>query len=204
VGSIFLECGNDPGFSDFNTVLYGHNMNNGSMFGSLRKYKKKSWWKAHPTVYITDQNGSRAYQIFAAYEVSTAGDTYQIGFPAGGARQSFLDFCTGSSVYDTGVVPSVYDHIVTLSTCTGRGHATRWVVQAAAAGTPPAESAPAESAPAEPASGTSAADAPTENAAAAGAPAADTSAEDAAAGSLPDSGTAAPAESAETAGEAVG
>lgn len=146
VGAIFLEARNDADFSDFNTVIYGHNMNNGSMFGSLKKYKKKSWWSAHPTVYITDADGSRAYRIFAAYEVSTTGDTYQIGFPSDAAKQSFLDYCVGQSLYDTGVVPTVYDHIVTLSTCTGRGHATRWVIQAAAEGTAP-EPAPEETLP---------------------------------------------------------
>jgi sortase B len=130
VGSIFLEYQNRSDFSDFNTVIYGHNMNNGSMFGTLKKYKSQSYWRSHPTVYITDNSGSRAYKIFAAYEVSTIGSTYQIGFPSEQSRQDFLNFCMDQSVISTGVVPTVNDHIITLSTCTGRGHATRWVVQA--------------------------------------------------------------------------
>jgi sortase B len=130
VGGIFLEEQSSADLSDFNTVIYGHNMNNGSMFGSLKKYKSKSYWAAHPNVYLTTGNGSRTYRIFAAYEVSTQGTTYQIGFPSDASKQSFLDFCAGQSVISTDVTPTIYDQIITLSTCTGRGHATRWVVQA--------------------------------------------------------------------------
>lgn len=158
VGSIFLECGNSGDFSDFNTVIYGHNMNNGSMFGSLKKYKSRSYWKAHPYVYITDRNGSRAYRIFAAYEVSTFGAAYQVGFSSDASRQKFLDSCAGQSVVATGVTPTVRDHILTLSTCTGSGHATRWVVQAVLRSTAAADSVQAgaqkgQSQPAEKQSG---------------------------------------------------
>ncbi|MCI2058338.1 MAG: class B sortase [Oscillibacter sp.] len=151
VGAIFLEHQNSGDFSDFNTVIYGHNMNNGSMFGSLKKYKKKSWWAAHPIVYLTDGNGTRAYRIFAAYEVATAGETYQIGFPSDQAKQQFLDYCVSQSVIKTGVTPTVSDHVVTLSTCTGRGHATRWVVQAVLKNpNPPKTQTPAQTEPAAP------------------------------------------------------
>ena len=166
VGAIFLEYQNSPDFSDFNTIIYGHRMNNGSMFASLKNYKKQSYWAAHPYVYITDDNGSHKYEIFAAYEVSTAGTTYQIGFSGDASKQAFLDYCLGQSVIDTGITPTVHDKILTLSTCTGNGHATRWVVQARlngvapsdsaaeAAGsqeetTPPEESAPVETTPEE-------------------------------------------------------
>ena len=140
VGAIFLECQNSPDFSDFNTVIYGHRMNNGSMFASLKNYKKQSYWASHPYVYITDDNGSHKYEIFAAYEVSTAGTTYQIGFSGDSSKQAFLDYCLGQSVIDTGITPTIYDKILTLSTCTGNGHATRWVVQAMLKGVAPSDS----------------------------------------------------------------
>ena len=130
VGSIFLECRNSGDMGDFNTVIYGHNVNDGSMFGGLKKYKQMSYWAAHPNIYIITAGGSRCYQVFAAYEVSTTGTTYQLGFSDEGEKSAFLDFCLSQSVIDTGVIPGTQDHILTLSTCTGHGHATRWVVQA--------------------------------------------------------------------------
>ncbi|WP_297871794.1 class B sortase [uncultured Oscillibacter sp.] len=142
VGSIFLESTNRKDLSDFNTIVYGHRMRNGTMFGSLKYYKNLSYWKSHPCVYITDDNGSHKYSIFAAYEVSTSGLTYRLSFPGDQSKQEFIDFCLSQSVIDTGLVPTVNDQILTLSTCTGQGHATRWVVQAYQAGPPPEEPEP--------------------------------------------------------------
>ena len=150
VGSIFLECQNSRDLSDFNTIIYGHRMNNGSMFASLKNYKKQSWWSDHPCVYITDDSGSHKYEIFAAYEVSTEGETYRLGFGSDREKQAFIDYCLAQSVIDTGVVPRTYDRILTLSTCTGQGHATRWVVQAVLQGEAPQEAeAPLEELPPE-------------------------------------------------------
>lgn len=150
VGSIFLECQNSRDLSDFNTIIYGHRMNNGSMFASLKNYKKQSWWSDHPCVYITDDSGSHKYEIFAAYEVSTEGETYRLGFRSDQEKQAFIDYCLAQSVIDTGVVPRTYDRILTLSTCTGQGHATRWVVQAVLRGeAPQVAEAPLEELPPE-------------------------------------------------------
>lgn len=150
VGSIFLECRNSRDLSDFNTIIYGHRMNNGSMFASLKNYKKQSWRSDHPCVYITDDSGSHKYEIFAAYEVSTEGETYRLGFGSDREKQAFIDYCLAQSVIDTGVVPRTYDRILTLSTCTGQGHATRWVVQAVLRGeAPQVAEAPLEELPPE-------------------------------------------------------
>jgi len=149
VGAVFLEYSNSRDLSDFNTIIYGHRMNDGSMFAGLKYYKQKSYYKSHPCVYITDDSGARKYDIFAAYEVSTQGDTYRIGQQGDSTKQAYIDYCLAQSLYDTGVVPTVNDKIVTLSTCTGNGHATRWVVQArlqGAAEEPPAETVPNSSA----------------------------------------------------------
>ncbi len=141
VGSIFLEYRSSRDFSDFNTIIYGHRMNNGSMFASLAKYKNQSYWKSNPCIYITDEAGTKKYDIFAAYEIGTTEDTYRVVFEDEQRKQEFIDFCLESSVIETGIVPTVYDKIVTLSTCTGRGHATRWVVQGRLQGEAPADSA---------------------------------------------------------------
>lgn len=130
VGAIFMEHTNHSDLSDFHTIIYGHRMNDRSMFGILKHYQSQSYWAAHPYVYLSDDRGSHRYEIFAAYEVGVNEDTYRLGFSTQEAKQSFLDFCTGASVIGTGIVPTVTDRILTLSTCTGSGHATRWVVQA--------------------------------------------------------------------------
>lgn len=128
VGSIFLEqqCSSD--LSDFNTIIYGHRMNNGSMFGSLKEYRSAAYWKQHPIIYITDDTGVHAYEIFAAYEADVTGMTYRIGSFGDAEKHTYIEWCLVQSVIDTSIVPTVDDQIVTLSTCTGNGYETRWVV----------------------------------------------------------------------------
>lgn len=147
VGAIFMDWQCSADLSDFNTIIYGHRMNNQTMFAKLLNYKKQSYLNNHPRFYITDDNGTHTYEIFAAYEVEVKAPTYCIAFSSEAERQSFIDFCVEQSVVDTGVIPTVNDRIVTLSTCTGNGHATRWVVQGVErveTGTAPSEEAPAE------------------------------------------------------------
>ena len=137
VGAIFMECRNSSDLSDFNTIIYGHRMNNRSMFGTLSQYKSRSYWQAHPYVYLTDDSGTHRYEIFAAGEVSVDSDVYRLGLRSDSSRQSFLDSCLALSALNTGVTPHTYDQVLTLSTCTGNGHATRWVVQAVCPGQAP-------------------------------------------------------------------
>ena len=99
VGAIFMECRNSGDLSDFNTIIYGHRMNNRSMFGTLSQYKSRSYWQAHPYVYLTDDSGTHRYEIFAAGEVSVDSDVYRLGLRSDSSRQSFLDSCLSLSVH---------------------------------------------------------------------------------------------------------
>ncbi len=130
-GAIFMDCANSPDFSDFNTVIYGHRMNNDSMFGLLHKFEEQSFWETHPYVYIIDAQGVTRYEIFSAYKASVVGLTYTQDFPDVASRQQFLDYCGEQSIISTGVTPSLSDHVLTLSTCMARNQKeVRWVVQA--------------------------------------------------------------------------
>ena len=105
-------------------------MRNGSMFGGLKRYRDPAYREAHPSIYILNDAGVLRYDIFAAYEAATDAETFTIGFSDGAAKQEFLKFALSQSVWDAGVEPSATDPILTLTTCTGRGYSTRWVVQA--------------------------------------------------------------------------
>ena len=129
-GSIYLESQVSSDLSDFNTLVYGHRMRDGSLFGSLRDYNKQDHWEKHPSVYIADDNGVHRYDIFAAHEVGVREITYGLKIESEKVKQAFIDFSLERSVIDTGVVPTVEDRILTMSTCTGTGYDTRWVVQA--------------------------------------------------------------------------
>jgi len=135
LGSIFLECMNAPDFGDFNTIIYGHNIKGGKMFGSLHSFRDAAYQQAHPFVYIVTDEGVRRYEIFAAYEAPVTSDTYRLYFEDDARKQSSLEHYMSSSVWPADVEPGVKDHILTLSTCTGTGrYETRWVVQAVQTG----------------------------------------------------------------------
>lgn len=135
LGSIFLECMNSPDLTDFNTIVYGHNIRGGKMFGSLHDYKEQDYRDRNPYVYIRTDDGVRRYEIFAAYEAGVTTDTYRLYFEDDARRLSALQHYVGSSVWSADTKLGVEDHILTLSTCTGTGrYETRWVVQAVQTG----------------------------------------------------------------------
>lgn len=130
VGSIFLEYRNDPQLTDFNTIIYGHNMANGSMFGSLRQYQYGNHWKKHPYVYILCGAGVLRYEVFSTYTADVDSLTYGLSFQQMETRAEFLAMALENSEIDTGVLPELTDQILTLSTCSGVGYSTRRVVHA--------------------------------------------------------------------------
>ncbi len=130
VGSIFVDYRNTPGFGDDNTLIYGHNMRNGSMFGGLKYYINDGHWEAHPSIYLVDDAGVHRYDIYAVYEARVDAVTYEMNFADDQAKTDFIHYGIRRSVVDTDIVPAAEDRIITLSTCTGMGYTTRWVVQA--------------------------------------------------------------------------
>lgn len=146
VGAIFMDWRCSGDLSGFNTILYGHRMKDRSMFGTLSSYGSADYWAAHPDIYLVDGSGLHRYAVFAAYEVSVVGTTYELNFADEASRQAFIEFCLSQSVIDTGVTPTADDRVLTLSTCTGLGHATRWVVQGVLEQDTPADAAQPEAA----------------------------------------------------------
>lgn len=130
MGAIFLEKLSNPNFTDFNTIIYGHNVRNGHMFSELRNYTEQSYYNGAPVIYIATEDGIARYDIFAAAEVSTESSAFWLDVENENNRQTFIDQALEASQIETGIVPNIDDKILTLSTCTGNGHATRWVVQA--------------------------------------------------------------------------
>ena len=117
-GSIFMDFRSDPGLSDRNTVLYGHNMNNGSMFAVLKKYRRSTFFDAHRTAYYLTPDGDYKITVFACLTVSATGEAYDMFQRAEDLRayiRSALPKANASAAID---VDSV-EQIVTLSTCTG-------------------------------------------------------------------------------------
>ena len=112
-----------------NVVMYGHMMNDGTMFADLSNYTKKSFWEAHPYIYIVDDRGVHRYEIFAAYEASIRSIVYALEFDSD-LKERFIEAAVEHSVIDTGITPEITNRILTLSTCTRGDYESRRVVHA--------------------------------------------------------------------------
>lgn len=130
VGSIFLEHLNSANLTDYNTIIYGHNMGNGSMFGELDNFTIQSHWEKHPYVYILTDAGVWRYEIFAFFRADVDSVTYSINPERDDTKREFLNLSLENSKIDTGIVPDLTDRILTLSTCSGMDYSNRYVVQA--------------------------------------------------------------------------
>ena len=129
-GSIFMETLNNRDFNDSHTIIYGHNMRNGSMFGTLKYLRKDGYMDAHGYFEIFLNDEIRRYQVFAYEVVMSDSWVYQVPF---GVTEDFTDFINtiySKSEVDTGVEVTNEDKIITLSTCYGSNTDKRFVVHA--------------------------------------------------------------------------
>lgn len=132
-GSIYTENINLKDFSDPNTVIYGHDMINGSMFGNLKAFMDSSYMKEHETIYIYTPEHIYTYQVFGGITYDNRHIMNAFDFKNVDQYQAFLDSIRGvrnmSTYINNEVEVTTEDKILTLSTCTGNS-SERFLVEA--------------------------------------------------------------------------
>ena len=132
-GSIFTEDYNGKDFEDANTIIYGHNMKNGSMFKTLHKYKDKQFLLDNSEIYIYQKDRVLKYKIFAAYIYDSRHLMLSFDFEDENIFENYLNNVLTkrdmSSNINTNVDVTANDKIITLSTC-NNNDAQRYLVQA--------------------------------------------------------------------------
>ena len=117
-GSLFLYSENSPMFTDQSSFIYGHNMNNGSMFGRLKNYFNEP----HPgqRFYLYLPDGTRhTYQFFAVATIPQQSQAYTWSFKDNDSFLQWQLFLKDVSSYECGMETDVDGIFVTLSTCNG-------------------------------------------------------------------------------------
>nr|WP_297706364.1 class B sortase [uncultured Butyrivibrio sp.] len=118
-GSIFLDYRSSADFSDSNTIIYGHNMRDYTMFGALKYYKYDlSFLEDHKYFQIITPEGKSRYLIFAFMDVPKNSYIYDVCGSNTERMREFLDTIEYKTYIDTGIEPTVDEKIITLSTCT--------------------------------------------------------------------------------------
>ena len=133
-GSIYTEEANSRDFKDPMTVLYGHNMRDGSMFQNLHFFEDETFFAEHPEFFIYLPGYRLTYEIFAAYRFD---DTHLLGafdFSKKKGRRAYIrEVFAGISMGQNtreDVKVTAKDKLVTLSTCTFDQADGRYLVQA--------------------------------------------------------------------------
>jgi sortase B len=115
-GAIFLDAANNRGFTDPNNVLYGHRMNDGTMFAGLALYKSISGYQNAPFIIVDSVNGATVWLVFSVYVCKADDNYFQTQFTEN-AFEVFIGDISSRSMYSTGVDANANDLILTLSTC---------------------------------------------------------------------------------------
>ncbi len=121
-----------------NLIIYGHNMNDGSMFGTLKRYKNVNFYKENPIIKLKTLYDDSKYKIFAIMITGAtpeqSGDyTFDYRTTAFASQNDFLEWIQqvkSRSIINTGIDVQAEDRIITLSTCTGEFDDARLVIMA--------------------------------------------------------------------------
>lgn len=125
-GAIYLGYEHNSNFEDDRSLIYGHRMDDGSMFANLLKYDDEDFFKTQAEkhnnyVYIYMEDRVNVYEIFSITDVyyDEHPNAFRISFPSGYTKQDFLDYLKEIELYDTGVKAFADDKLLTLYTCQG-------------------------------------------------------------------------------------
>ena len=128
-GAIFVDmfCGSE--FDSSNTIIYGHNMKNGSMFSALNNMTDKEYFWRHHIFCIDTGNGFENYEVISCYEtVESDLSSWQITFESKESYETWLQNITKRCNYDCADY-DVNKNTITLSTCRGKsGGPGRFIV----------------------------------------------------------------------------
>jgi len=130
VGSIYMDYRNNGLFTDQNTIIYGHEMNDGSMFYDLRYMKRQDYAKQNKEILITLDDKLLEYEIFSVYLVEADYDYRTPNYKNLNEFQAFLNRISEKSIVEMGIMPDIKDKILTLSTCSKDFKDARLVVHA--------------------------------------------------------------------------
>lgn len=123
-GQVFIDEINSKDFSDDNTIIYGHNMRNGTRFHDLRYYVEKEFYDEHNLVYIyLPDNTVNVYKIYSANVINASSDFYQKGINYTSYVQN-----AQSSAKQTSEVSDEQQPLILLSTCYAHNSENRYVV----------------------------------------------------------------------------
>lgn len=128
-GSIYMDFRNNS-FKDQNTIIYGHSLNDGSMFSDLKKFKDETYALKNNNITIVTLDKVLIYEVFAVCEVDADYDYRTPNYNETKDFENFINRVSQKSVIKYKLSPKTSDKILTLSTCNSNIGSTRLSIHA--------------------------------------------------------------------------
>lgn len=116
-GTVFMDFQNNKDFADTNTMVFGHNMKNGSMFSPLQDFLKEDFFQANKFIYVSTPERAYKYEIFAVYQTTPSRAPYMPGTLGGEKLNQLLAIIDALSLFKREAAINEEDKILTLATC---------------------------------------------------------------------------------------
>jgi len=126
-GSLFIDYNCAPDFSDPLTIIYGHHMKSGSMFGSLKGYKEQKYFDEHPYMYLYTEHGNYRIDILYGCLIG-AGQWRDRAFMYKENLDALIAYAAQNTTFESNTVYFEGDKVVAMSTCSYEFEDARYVV----------------------------------------------------------------------------
>ena len=126
-GSIFTDCRNTGLFNDYNNILYGHSMKNGTMFAYMLRYTNQEFYNSHKYMWLFTENETYRIDIIGAINVSANANEYLIPQSDSELEDLISSFTSGSAFKSEADI-STAKKTVMFSTCAYNGDDRRFIV----------------------------------------------------------------------------
>lgn len=127
-GTLFVDYRCSAVGTGQNHIIYGHNMKNRTMFGTMSNYKEQSYYDDHPVLYYLTPGGNYKIELFAGLITESDSEVYTPQFGSSEEFEVFLRNIKEKSTFSSDITVRGDDNIVTLSTCSYEFNNARYVV----------------------------------------------------------------------------
>ena len=127
-GTLFADCATEKPFRQFNTIVYGHHMKDGTMFACLKELRDPEYCAKHPKLQLSTPEGEFDLEIWAFLNEPSDSKIYTTNIKAEEDKQDYLDLIEQLADYTTDVSVSTDDRLVMLSTCAYEFENARYIV----------------------------------------------------------------------------
>ena len=127
-GAIFVDTFNSPGFVDPHTIIYGHHMNDGSMFAALERYNSQAFFDDNPYIFLLTPERNYVIKPFAGYLADVQMASWELEFDGLADLEDWIEYSRSKSDFISDVEVRGMHRIITLSTCSMAFYDARYVV----------------------------------------------------------------------------